>query len=568
MGAGSVRIDPRWLSLLIVIAHEAATAGWLSLCPVDAHPVGPDAVQVLGSDGRRYTVSVVPSKQPACRTLPLPDVEVLGVHPASAGLLQSDTRDLMVSGTRLPPSKRIAITKVAPAREAAQPSAPIRTPVPLKTNLLEAMSVRTYGVEERVRVRRSAGTLTVECRGGTKAAGLILESRWYVPQSNLSVDVTASGAGVFRIGVADLHAFKNEALAVDLGVIDARRPTHAYPLTPASFNRAEWHSLSIACPNEDARLSLESVKFTPRRVPEMPARSTWIWEPSAWQQAPAGLLAQVEKSNARAVYVSVPVESEVVRDANALASFVRAAARRNIQVWAVDGDPRMVLPAEQPKTLGRLRAYLAYNRSVEPAAALRGVQFDVEHYLIPGYHAAEEHWDRHYLEMVKAIHQAAGGLPVELAVPFWWSAKPKLLESLAPWVSGLVVMNYQTDPANIYRSAVPFLDWGVASSKSVRIALEAGPVEAESHWTFTRAARGDLWLVKFPEVALAVMLAAPKANPHGPAFALARTHQDDPRQTSFHGNVPALTALLPDLEDRFAAWPRFGGMALHGFVGP
>ena len=50
--------------------------------------------------------------------------------------------------------------------------------------------------------------------------------------------------------------------------------------------------------------------------------------------------------------------------------------------------------------------------------------------------------------------------------------EPELLQALAPFTSGLNVMNYQTDVQKIYRSAVPFLDWSATHGKQVKIALE------------------------------------------------------------------------------------------------
>ena len=94
---------------------------------------------------------------------------------------------------------------------------------------------------------------------------------------------------------------------------------------------------------------------------------------------------------------------------------------------------------------------------------------------------------------------------------------------MAPWVSGLVVMDYRTDASEIYRFAVPFLDWGERHGKTVRIALEAGPIAPETRYRYEQAPEGELWQVQLEERHFLLMLRSARPNPHGSAFRLANS---------------------------------------------
>jgi hypothetical protein len=264
----------------------------------------------------------------------------------------------------------------------------------------------------------------------------------------------------------------------------------------------------------------------------------------------------------------VPFKDDAVREPAALAAFIRAAGTRGIRVLSVDGDPHMVLPEQQPALARMVRAYAAYNASVEAAARLAGLQFDVEPYLLPAYGSGKIDWDARYLAMARTLRTAAGSLHLELVVPFWWDGRTALLDGLAPLVDGLAVMDYRTDPAQLREFAVPFLDWGVRHHKQVRIALEAGEIAAETQRRYVRAGAGeaaDLLRLRINGQQVLALLKEPvSAGNNMEAFRLQSAREIDGSATTFHKDKPALLRLLPGLESDFSAWDEaFGGIALH-----
>ena len=138
----------------------------------------------------------------------------------------------------------------------------------------------------------------------------------------------------------------------------------------------------------------------------------------------AALLARAARWQADTIYITVPTTpaGEVV-DADELRQFLQEATGRELHIWAVDGDPRAVLPSERGSFEARARAYARFNAAAgdaSHAARLAGVQYHIEPYLVSGYHLDEDGWKEAYVATIAGFARAAAGLPIELAVPFWW----------------------------------------------------------------------------------------------------------------------------------------------------
>jgi hypothetical protein len=131
-------------------------------------------------------------------------------------------------------------------------------------------------------------------------------------------------------------------------------------------------------------------------------------------------------------------------------------------------------------------------------------------------------------------------------------------------------MDYRTDPAQITAFALPFLDWGARHGRQVRIALEAGPIAAETQRRYVRAQAGEaasLFHLRLNGEQVLAVLREPVAaagTPAGGAFRLQSTREIDGSATTYHHDNAALLRLLPALENDFSAWDgAFGGIALH-----
>jgi hypothetical protein len=550
----------RLLAALALIVSSSAHAGYLQVCPAGQAPSA--GVRATLADGSVVVASAAP-QLPGCRAsaLGLDAGLVDSLYPLPAG--DSPARTILLYGAvDKQPFAPSSHDLPQPDRPGAQPP---RRPMPLRANLLADARVRAFGVEERVRVTHADGKLHVECRPGQRAAGVLIDGRWQLPLADLRLAARYGASGVFSLQAADDASAARET-SYPLGELDGGAHEAALAL-PAALDRAGWRQFVLLCPTDAATLALDRLALEPVPGKARP-RATWIWERTAWRDEADALLAWAAREAIGELFVTVSLDGARVREPGRLAAFVRRAGRLGIAVTAVEGDPHMALPSQRAATADRARAYAAYNRAAAPAERLRAMQFDVEPYLLDDAVLDPKMRDRAYLAMAQALHAAAGGMPLEFVVPFWWWDKEALLAGLAASSDGLAVMDYRTDPDDLVRFAVPFLDWGTRHGKRVQVALEAGRVAPELQRRYVRADAGEagsLLLAQAGEASVLVLLRAPLKEASGTLYRLSGERTLDGSATSFHGNRDRLRSLLPGLERDFSAWPSFGGIALHGW---
>jgi hypothetical protein len=557
----------------LFMTSAPAHAAWLHLCPQPAASARMPFADTVGEDGARLRWSVDSQAERAgCASLALPPgVRVETLFPLAPG--EQVERTILLHG-RLREGRFAVSEHVLPS---SRPAAAAPGPMPLRANLLklEGMQARAFGVEERVRVSREGGRLTVDCGAGSRPAGVLLSGPWFLPRARLRLAASYAGGAGFSLQAADVaHAERESALG--LGGLPAHPSASAAALRlplPDALAREGWRHFVLQCPAQAASLTLDALSLEPDPLtpltPEPPARSTWVWKAADWRDHGPRLLDWAAAHRVRDLFITIPFRDDAVQEPGRLAAFVRAAGARGMRVLSVDGDPHMVLPGQQAALARMVRAYAAYNAGAAPDARLAGLQFDVEPYLLPEYGAGKIDWDARYLAMAHTLREAAGGLRLELVVPFWWDGKTVLLDRLAPLVDALAVMDYRTDPAQVLGFAVPFLDWGARHGRQVRIALEAGPIAPETQRRYVRAAAAEpagLLHLRIGGQQVLALLSEPAAGATADVdrFRLQSTREIDGSATTFHRDKPALLRLLPGLETDFSAWDgAFGGIALH-----
>jgi hypothetical protein len=563
----------RSLILSLLMMSASVHAERLYLCPRDAAPATAAFVDIAGDDGARLRWYVdTQTGRPGCASIALPPgAQVETLFPLAPN--ESVERTILLHG-RVRDGRFAVSEHLLPS---SRPGTSSPTPMPLHANLLPQMQARPFGVEERVRVKLEGGRLTVACGAGSRAAGVLLSGAWFLPRARLRLAASYAGGAGFSLQAADAaHAAREAALA--LGELPAQTSAAAprtLPL-PAALDRAGWRHFVLQCPAQASSLALDALSLEPDPAPDArpAARSSWVWKAADWREHGAGLLDWAAAQGVRALFVTVPFKNGKVAEPARLAAFIRAAGARGLRVLSVDGDPHMVLPERQAALARMVLAYAAYNASVPADARLAGLQFDVEPYLLPDDELVKRgtdntDWDARYLAMARTLRDAAGGLHLELVVPFWWDGKTALLDGLAPLADALVVMDYRTDPAQVTSFAVPFLDWGARHGRQVRIALEAGPIAPETQRRYARAASGEpadlLHLRLGGQQALALLREPVSMKAEGmDAFRLQSTREIDGSATTFHRDKSALLRLLAGLESDFSAWgTAFGGIALH-----
>jgi len=551
----------------VTLCSMPAKGAWLQSClESSADASGGLVAQVLQPDGSSLQAFV--SDRPA---VPPCEQTKLDVSAQSIRALQPITPAMAAYlGPALTLSakaegEQLIISEITPGQPAtSQPSATL--PLPLGNNLLTSLRVAPFGAENRVEVSAKDGQFQMQCHSGQQPAGVILDADFYMPRARSRLQLRGSGSGDFEVITANAaQAASGSGLVLGLFQAQAVESTQSYDIEPVT-SRAGWRHWTLACPTQSARLQLDSFQLMPL-AGTLPPRALWVWKASQWQGQAEAVFKLAQRYSVRTLYITIPQNAGSVLKPRQLTAFIQHAAKAGLSVWAVDGDPNMVQPKERAATLERARAYARFNEAAPAGARLQGVQFDVEPYLLPGHDLAAQAWEEHYIQLVKVLHaslnEGSTRVALEMVVPFWWEYKQDLLDKLAPWVNSLAVMDYRTDPEEIYRFAVPFLDWGEQHHKGVRIALEAGPVASETRHRYEKAPAGELWQVQLGKQPFLLVLKEPRHNPHGAAFKLSSTFETKPGATTFNGDTPRLLRQLPELEVVFSAWASFVGLALH-----
>lgn len=437
--------------------------------------------------------------------------------------------------------------------------------LPLGLNLLPRLAPRPFGIEERVSVARTGDALDLVCRAGTKPAGLILDTaEARLPTGpSYSIELEAEGAPGFSIGLA-IRGGTPDSVS-PLGAPTTLLPAPADPLARGKF----WPV--ILCPPDGGHIVLRAFTLAPERAASKPAaRSAWAWKPALWRDAPERLLDEAIRHRLDALFVAVEIEGDTLRDEAAFARFVAQARRRGVAVTVVEGDPMMVLEAGRRAAVARLQAIVSYQSRASAEARLAGVQYDIEPYVLPAFAADPQPILRGWAATVERLAAAAGPLPLDMVLPFWLvddaEAAALVLPAIRRAAASVTVMAYRTSPEAVQAAAEPFLTWGVAAGKPVRVALETGPVEDEVSRSYAAAERGPVLVAQTTAGALVLYLGEPLAGPDAQAFAMVRETVAPADRISFLGNNDAMASVSANLETELQSWPSFAGLAFHGLI--
>jgi len=264
------------------------------------------------------------------------------------------------------------------------------TSLPINRNLVPDFSFLPFGSEQRASVEHNGDSIVLFCNMGDKHAGLKMHIRnARLPQGikpHLSLNYRSTQA--FSISISDALRNQNEnPLHIkDLKVAQHLRQKKINIPYPKIDSKTEI-SWSLHCPSGEAQFTLASLQLEAPPSKKETIRGIWVWEPNAWINTPHRLLKKIKSANAKEVYISIPVNliTNKIPKQNALATFINNAFMENISVWAVEGDPHAVIKDQRTIFIQRAKIYAAYNSRIKKESRLKGIQYDIEPYLMPGY---------------------------------------------------------------------------------------------------------------------------------------------------------------------------------------
>jgi hypothetical protein len=184
-----------------------------------------------------------------------------------------------------------------------------------------------------------------------------------------------------------------------------------------------------------------------------------------------------------------------------------------IEVYALDGSRELALPANHEVVFETIRHVIRFNEGAEPDERFDGVRYDIEPYLLPGFHGPRRpEILLGYLEVLSrgADLARAGGLRFGADIPFWFDspdevtyeavtarfrgAEKPVSEHVIDLADDVAVMAYRTQAFGadgVLRQAADELRYASTQGKRAWIALETGPLPDETLIDFKGEPRPD-----------------------------------------------------------------------------
>ena len=543
-------------------------ADWLSVCEQAKLPDSNLAIKhYYRANGERFSLVLSKQKPQNCQTLSqsISGNDILWMELINPDLVKRFGNQISLQGVIK--DKEYKIAEIIPQKDKLESE--LYFPLLTDINILPEFEFRPFGVEGRVTVHREGKKTTINCDKGEKTAGVLFKIRKtrlpLVKKLVLVLDTKTNGA--FSIGVADQRRFE-KGNPISLGKIENGNTDLTIPRS--KLNQKTDTHWSILCPKNSAQLTLNSFSLHSRNVVIVESeRSMWFWQPEDWQQSPDKLIQVLNKYKADDVFISVLLDEEkaAIKNEMKLAAFIRLARGKGIHVWAVEGDPHVILPGARKRFEKRAMIFAKYNKTHNVSERLEGIQYDIEPYLVAGYALSPEEWVKAYVKTIRQLKSAAN-MPLEIVIPFWWQeqgidGKP-MLDKLAGFVDSVNVMNYRTTKPLINRFAQPLLDWGMRNQVPINIALEAGPIVDETQWRYRKEESGELWHLSINQYQVLILNNKVMRNLSGDAYKLQFERVVSGDIVTFEHNKQDLLNMLPELEKQWSNWSSFNGISLHG----
>jgi hypothetical protein len=419
--------------------------------------------------------------------------------------------------------------------------------IPLNQNILGSAQLLPFGIEERVKVRRGSRGVAFDCQAGEAPAGLIMH--W--PDARLPAAYDGQwllqGSGDAAIGVS-LIKRNQDAPAKPAGYWNEDGLS-------LPFTDPDEHVIVFSCPARSASALIESISLMPAKSHlAARARGTWAWREEEWRSNPQRFARAAHAAGFTQLAVQLPSTPD-----DKLGQLLSALAQQGVTPRLLDGDPAMATPEGLALAVDRVRRLRSWVLSHANAKGLT-LELDIEPYGQAAFAADPEKAWRGWVTAVKRLAAAWGG-DVAVDVPWWMqhsTAGTAALGSVSAYVSEFVVMAYRTEPLLILDAVEPWFRLG----KSVQVAIETGPVEAEVTRIYRRASRGTL---RLKDDAATLLPTAEDAAPGGAIYSLDRQLVTDPSRVSFHDAHDRALEVEREISAILHSWPNFSGFRLHGW---
>ncbi|MFP3388621.1 hypothetical protein [Brevibacillus sp. SIMBA_040] len=151
---------------------------------------------------------------------------------------------------------------------------------------------------------------------------------------------------------------------------------------------------------------------------EKKSKATWIWQSEIIGQDKQQVLEFCEQNEINLIYLRIDMN----KPSDYYRSFIREATAQGIEVHAVAGHPAWAFTSNQKRMMNIVSWVKKYNLESEPDERIRGIQLDIEPYLLPQWDTERERVIREWQANVEAFTAAVRdetGLMSSVALAFW-----------------------------------------------------------------------------------------------------------------------------------------------------
>ncbi len=240
-------------------------------------------------------------------------------------------------------------------------------------------------------------------------------------------------------------------------------------------------------------------------------KSTWIWNTAELIAEPDrrdSLILALQSEGFDQVYLQLPddrtqvgIQGEIIPDVAGLRPLVGALNAAGMSVYALDGYARYALPEYHRGVLSTVDRVIGYNCFVPENERFMGIRYDIEPYLLPGFHGpARDSILVHFLELTEAIaaRTREAGLVFGVDIPFWYDAKGRysgepvwatfhgerkpVNHHVIDLVDEIAIMAYRTTAYGadgVIRHSAGELRYASEQGKVVLVAVETHPLPDE-----------------------------------------------------------------------------------------
>ena len=232
--------------------------------------------------------------------------------------------------------------------------------------------------------------------------------------------------------------------------------------------------------------------------PEDSEKATWLWQAESIGGEQQKILNFARENGVTLMYVHIDMEKPF----SYYRPFLRAASEQGIEIHAVAGHPKWALEGHRERMLRIARWVKEYNQGAEVAERIRGIQLDIEPYLLPEWEEDRERIVREWQANIDAFLREAkrdSDLIVSAAIAFWLDEIPTGNgQPLSDWMmerfDTLVLMGYRdkAEGSNgILELIAQEMEEARKQQKKVLVAVNMKEMD-ESHTSFAEEGTAEM----------------------------------------------------------------------------